>query len=117
MRRIAAVLLLLVAAGGAQAGESARLQARPLYVEDFERTPLGKLPPGVLDNSGWTGSTVPMAVVDSGDRRYGKVVECRVSGYCQIVLGQVALKQGRLYRVTADIASRGAQTVTLILRH
>jgi hypothetical protein len=88
-----------------------------LYAQDFEQAQLGTPPYPVSDNSGWAGSTLPMAVADSGDPRHGRVLECRVSGYCQIVLGQTAIQAGHLYRVGLDIGSRGAQTVTVILRH
>jgi len=88
-----------------------------LSFQDFERTAEGKLPPEVKDNSGWAGAKVPMHVVDSGDRRYGKVVRCNVSGFAQIILGRLAFEKGRVYRVSLDISSKGQQSCRILLRH
>ena len=115
-RRLLFLLLLSGEATAAEAQEPA-LQAKVLFAQDFTAAPLGPPPWPIMDNSGWAGSTVPTAVVDSGDPRYGRLLECRVAGYCQIVLGRIAMRQGRLYRVALDIASRGAQNVTVIPRH
>ena len=115
-RRLLFLLLLSGEATAAEAQEPA-LQAKVLFAQDFTAAPLGPPPWPIMDNSGWAGSTVPTAVVDSGDPRYGRLLECHVAGYCQIVLGRIAMRQGRLYRVALDIASRGAQNVTVILRH
>jgi hypothetical protein len=113
MRVILAILILALAtARGADAG----LQVTPLFTQNFEGAKPGPPPAPILDNSGWAGSDVPMTVVGSGDDRYGNLLECRVSGYCQIVLGQIAMVKGHLYQVSLDLGSAGAQNVTLILR-
>ncbi len=117
MRQASLSVAALILAVAVSAQDTQPLQTRVLFAQDFEEAPLGDPPPPLQDNSGWAGSTVPMAVVDSGDPRHGRVLECRVAGYCQIILGQISMQQGHLYRVTLDIASRGGQNVTLILRH
>lgn len=92
-------------------------QTEVLFAQDFAKVPLGTPPYPIIDNSGWAGSSVPLTVVDSGDPRHGKILEGRVSGYCQIVLGAMNMQQGHLYRVSLDACSRGGQTITVILRH
>ena len=93
------------------------LETKVLYEQDFEGHTSTKPRLPIRDNSGWAGSTVPMRVVDSGDARYGKLLECEVSGFCQIMLGRIAgLRRGAVYRVAVDISSKGAQRPTILLR-
>ena len=106
---------LLCATAGAQAPPA--LETTTLSFQDFEQTAEGKLPPNVKDDSGWAGAKVPMQVADSGDRRYGKVVRCNVSGFAQIILGRLAFEKGRVYRVSLDIGSKGGQSCRILLRH
>jgi len=58
-----------------------------------------------------------MRVVDSGDARHGRMLECEVSGFCQIILGSMReIKKGTIYRVSADISSKGMQRPAVLLR-
>ncbi len=104
----------LTAAGGGRGAESA---PAALCAEDFEASAVGGRPAGVHDDSGWAGSQVPLAVVDSGDPRHRRVLECQVSGYCQIVLARLGgLAPDRLYRLQADVCAKGGQDVKILLR-
>lgn len=99
------------------AGEQASLKTHTLFTQNFDSAKGEKPPWPIRDNSGWAGSRVPMRVVDSGDARHGRVLECEVSGFCQIILGSMrGIKKGTIYRVSADISSKGMLRPTVLLR-
>lgn len=84
--------------------------------EDFNSASLGKPPAQIIDDSAWAGSKVPMQIVDSGNAQYGKVLQCKVSGFGQLNLGSVRLVKGEAYRVSVDISSAGQHQAELYLR-
>ena len=97
----------------------APLPAKTIYSQDFESAPIGKvteLPGGVHDNT-YAGGATPLSVLKSVDPRLGNVLQAQTHGFAQIVLGEMALKKGAVYRVSLDVSSRGNQQVTLMLRY
>jgi hypothetical protein len=116
MRWCAALAVLAAPSAGRAAG-AMPVDRAPVYCENFDEVPVGnRLPPGVVDDSGWGGGHVPMQVVDSGDPRYGHVLQADVDGFAQIAIGDFDLRQGQSYRVSLDVASKGTQTITFVLR-
>lgn len=111
------LLVLAVLSAAACAQDAEPLDTHVLFSQDFEQA-AGEEPPWpVRDNSGWAGASVPVRVVDSGDPRYGKLLECEVSGFCQIILGQLkGIRKGAVYRVTMDLSTTGGQTPVVFLR-
>ena len=109
--------LLFVQPGVSLGAGTTEPETRILHAQDFEKSSPGELPESVSDNSGWAGATVPMEVVDSGDTRYGKVLQCNISGFAQIILGLIEpFESGKVYRVTLSISSKGHQMCRVYLR-
>ena len=107
---------LLVSALALAALPASAIYGQVLYRQDFERI-RGELPRAVRDNSGWAGTSVPMRVVDSGDPRYGRWLECEVSGFGQMILGHIgSIEAGKVYRVALDMASTGRLEAEVMLR-
>ena len=117
LSRRSVVLVVLILVCHAMAAENAAIETKVLYSQDFAAVKGEKPPWPIRDNSGWAGSRVPMRVVDRGDPRHGRMLECEVSGFCQIILGKIpGLRKGVVYRVGMDVSSRGAQRPTILLR-
>ena len=107
---------LLVSALALAVLPASAIHGQVLYCQDFGSI-RGELPRSVRDNSGWAGAKVPMRVVDSGDPRYGRWLECEVSGFGQMILGHMgAIKMGTVYRVGLDMASTGRVEAEVMLR-
>ena len=111
-----AIRPLLAAALALPALASPTVNGQALYRQDFEAI-RGELPFAVRDNSGWAGASVPMRVLDSGDPRHGRWLECQVSGFGQMILGYIgSIEAGEVYRVGLDMASTGRVEADIMLR-
>ena len=112
-RLLTTLLLLLVWHAAPCTGHEAKV----LFAQDFEGV-AGETPPGpVRDNSGWAGSTVPLRVEDSGDPRYGKVLQGEVNGFAQLIIGAIpGIGKGRVYRISLDASTKGTQRPEIFLR-
>lgn len=101
----------------AAVGSAQELDARTLLQQNFEDAAPGRPPWPIQDDSGWAGATVPMRVVDSGDPRFGHVLEANVSGFAQIILGRLkGVETGGAYRISLSLSTTGAQQPTVLLR-
>ena len=116
-RRTRALLVSVLLAGTWQASPCLGQEANVLFSQDFERVKGGTPPLPICDNSGWAGSTVPLRVVDSGDPRFGNVLQAEVNGFAQLMLGTIrGIGKGRIYRIALDAASKGVQRPEVFLR-
>ena len=117
-------LFLLALPGILTAGEQApvdsvdllNIKVTPVYIQDFLKCEPGKPPANAWDNSKWAGGKVDMQVVVTGDPLRARAVECRVTNYGQICIGNFHLKKDKLYRVSLDVAAKGGADLTILLR-
>lgn len=103
-------------APGADSALPAGLTTTPVYVQDLSGCAVGAQPADAIDNSAWAGGAVTLKTVATGDPRRPLVVECLGSNYCQIAFGDFALKKGRIYRTSLDVAVPGGATIDVLLR-
>ncbi|MEX2606811.1 MAG: hypothetical protein WD708_05650 [Kiritimatiellia bacterium] len=88
-----------------------------VFREDFESYTADQAPPETIEEeSGWAGGVTTLRVVDSGDAKQGKVLECEVNAFGQVGIRGFEVTPGAAYRVSATVSSRGLQTVTMSLR-
>jgi len=110
-------VVLAMAGGGVAMAGGERLATRALYAQDFEKVTQPRPPWPVRDNSGWAGTHAELAVVDGGDARHGRLLECKVAGFGQLILGSIRqVARGGLYRVSMDVSSTGMRRAEIVLR-
>jgi len=110
----------------AQAQKASDLNTRTIYSQDFESTTPGnvlgqsrpntlvgaKLPDGIHDDT-YAGTPPQVQVVRIGNNN---ALEIATSGFTQVVLGELEVHKDRVYRISADVQTRGAQSLTFTLR-
>lgn len=113
-------LIFLVALGASALLEAGGVDAAPetpIYEQDFEGISPGEtLPEGVADDGLFANTPAQMRIVDSRDERYGNVLEADINAYGQLILGQLHLEKGKLYRVSLDASTLAGHSPVLLLR-
>ncbi|MEX2606771.1 MAG: glycosyl hydrolase family 28-related protein [Kiritimatiellia bacterium] len=91
------------------------IQPKPLLNLNFTSMEPGRIPSGVVDDSAWKSAKADITLAAEGDD--GTALKVVVDPFAQVILGQVPVERGQMYRVVANIrASKPDQRVRLQVR-
>lgn len=94
---------------------SSALSAQVIFQDDFEKSTIAKPPSSFHSSSGWAGGKANLIIKDTGTDS-GKILQADIEGYGQLESSPFRIEEGKNYKVSATVSSRGTQKISMGLR-